>query len=121
MTGGVSLNDVQLVETYAVENTFCLHAETFAQCNAGHHGNLYGKCTWVGGMALHLITEEKDNLTPDKSQEFAMVPDEALAELTEKRAKMREKRQRKKASQKMKKVEMAAEKAAEDQLARELE
>merc|ERR1712190_249942 len=76
---------------------------------------------WVGGMALHLITEEMDQPVRDKSQEFAMVPDEDLAELTEKRAKMREKRARKKASQKLKKEEEAEQKAAEDQLARDLE
>merc|ERR1719436_1010371 len=121
MVGGVSLNDVQLVETYAVENSFALHTETFA-CPAGNdRGNMYGKCTWVGGMALHLITEDDHSPMPDKSQEFAMVPDEDLAELAERQAKLREKRQRKKASQKMKKAELAAAQAADDALAKERE
>mmetsp|Transcript_54215 Transcript_54215/g.100188 ORF Transcript_54215/g.100188 Transcript_54215/m.100188 type:complete len:440 (-) Transcript_54215:171-1490(-) len=124
MRGGVSLNDVQLVETYAVESTFALHAETFARNirsnrESGHHGNLYGECTWVGGMAIHLVTEDEDDPVLNKSRQFAAVPDEELAELTEKRAKIREKRARKKANQKAKKADAAAAQAAEEQLARE--
>mmetsp|Transcript_34344 Transcript_34344/g.80377 ORF Transcript_34344/g.80377 Transcript_34344/m.80377 type:complete len:441 (-) Transcript_34344:172-1494(-) len=124
MRGGVSLNDVQLVETYAVESTFALHAETFARNirgirESGHHGNLYGECTWVGGMAIHLVTEDEDDPVLNKSRQFAAVPDEELAELTEKRAKIREKRARKKANQKAKKADAAAVQAAEEQLARE--
>ncbi|CAK0838081.1 unnamed protein product, partial [Prorocentrum cordatum] len=82
LIGGVSLNDVQLVETYAVENTFVLHAETFLSgsrgqdLDAAQRSNPYGRCTWVGGMALHLITEEMENAARDRSQAFAMVPDE---------------------------------------------
>mmetsp|Transcript_44655 Transcript_44655/g.103143 ORF Transcript_44655/g.103143 Transcript_44655/m.103143 type:complete len:415 (+) Transcript_44655:139-1383(+) len=124
MRGGVSLNDVQLVETYAVESTFALHAETFARNirssrESGHHGNLYGECTWVGGMAIHLVTEDEDDPVLNKSRQFAAVPDEELAELTEKRARIREKRARKKANQKAKKADAAAVQAAEEQLARE--
>mmetsp|Transcript_89245 Transcript_89245/g.288459 ORF Transcript_89245/g.288459 Transcript_89245/m.288459 type:complete len:451 (-) Transcript_89245:79-1431(-) len=121
MIGGVSLNDVQLVETYAVENSFALHTETFACPSGGDRGNMYGKCTWVGGMALHLITEDDHSPLPDKSQEFAMVPDEDLAELAERQAKLRDKRARKKASQKQKKAEVQASQAAEAQLVKEQE
>jgi len=124
MRGGVSLNDVQLIETYAVDSSFVLHAETFAcgdgGCrDLGHHGNLYGKCTWVGGMAIHVVQEDQDDPVLDKSREFALLPDEALAELTEKHARIREKRTRKKANQKAKKAAAAAAEADREQVLRE--
>merc|ERR1712232_1044168 len=62
-----------------------------------------------------------DSPVKDKSQEFAMVPDEHLAELAEKQAKLREKRLRKKANRKLKKAEVVAAQSVEDQLARQQE
>merc|ERR1711988_19927 len=109
MSGGMSLNDVQLVQTYVTENTLALHVETFEKGMG--RGNLYGTRTWVGGMALHLITDTSSPAA-DKSQEFAMMPGEAMADLAEKKRNLREKKQRKKAEQRMKKEEEAATHAA---------
>jgi len=50
---GISLNDVQLVQTYDVANVFAVHAETFVASNTSTHANTYGECTWIGGMAFH--------------------------------------------------------------------
>mmetsp|Transcript_113100 Transcript_113100/g.320066 ORF Transcript_113100/g.320066 Transcript_113100/m.320066 type:complete len:452 (-) Transcript_113100:95-1450(-) len=119
-TAGVSLNDVQLVQTYVLESTFVLHIETFER-DRNQHGNMYGRCTWVGGMALHLITEEQDGPRHERSQEFALMPDEHMAELTEKRGKLRERRARKKAELKSRKEEEAAAQAAKEQIDRERE
>lgn len=122
MKGGVSLNDVQLVETYEAASTFAVHCETFSCIGAGHigqRGNMYGQCTWVGGMALHLIPDDAEDPAYDRSLAFAAMPDEELAELTEKRAKLREKRARKKANQAAKKAEAADVQAAQEKALRE--
>merc|ERR1712151_909937 len=75
---------------------------------------------WAGGMALHLITDGREH-AKDKGDEFLMLPDQSLAEVAEKQAKLREKRSRKRANQKLKKAEEAAAKTAEDQLVRQQE
>jgi len=126
MRGGVSLNDVQLLETYAVDSTFVLHAETFARLSSNakessHHGSQYGECTWVGGMAIHLVKEDKDDPVLNRSREFAMVPEEELADLMDKQVKLREKRSRKKANQKAKKDLISSEQAEEDRVVREMQ
>merc|ERR1719454_2372852 len=107
MSGGVSLNDAQLVQTYVVENTLALHVETF-ESDPMKRGNSYGTRTWVGGMAIHMITEETEGPAVERSQEFAMMPTEQRGDFTEKRGKIRERRERKKADQKQKKEEEAA-------------
>jgi len=102
MSGGVSLNDVQLVQTYVVENTLALHVETFER-DLVRRGNTYGTRTWVGGMAIHMITDETEGPAVERSQEFAMMPTEQRGDFTEKRGKIRERRERKKAEAKLKK------------------
>jgi len=104
MSGGVSLNDVQLVQTYVVENTLALHVETF-ESDPIRRGNSYGTRTWVGGMAIHMITEETEGPAVERSQEFAMMPTEQRGDFTEKRGKIRERRERKKANEQKKKEE----------------
>lgn len=113
MSGGVSLNDVQLVQTYVVENTLALHVETF-ESDPIRRGNSYGTRTWVGGMAIHMITEETEGSAVERSQEFAMMPTEQRGDFTEKRGKIRERRERKKATQQQKKEEEAAAKIEEE-------
>jgi len=123
MKGGVSLNDVQLVETYAIESTLAVHCETFARDSDGkgglQRGNQYGECTWIGGMAIHMIFEKTNERIMEKSFEFSAVPDAELARLCEKGAKVREKRARKKQSQKAKKAESAAVQAEEEKIVRD--
>eukprot|EP00928_Gymnodinium_smaydae_P044634 TRINITY_DN29769_c0_g1_i2.p1 TRINITY_DN29769_c0_g1~~TRINITY_DN29769_c0_g1_i2.p1 ORF type:complete len:250 (+),score=53.15 TRINITY_DN29769_c0_g1_i2:85-834(+) len=122
-TGGVSLNDVQLVQTYVVENTFVIHAETFERNIASVKGSPYGKCTWVGGMALHVVADEKDANNPgyERSQDFGKVPDGEMAGLVEKSAKVRERRLRRKASLKQRKCREAAEQAELEEAQRRTE
>ena len=115
LKSGISLNDVQLVETYDVGTVLALHAETFVcKQQAGGRGNTYGECTWIGGMAFHAAAHSDEAF--EKSQEFAMVPDEDMEGLAAKHAANREKRARKKASQKQRKQE---EKAAAEAVAAE--
>lgn len=116
MRNGVSLNDVQLVETYVVESTLAVHCETFTR--GGQRGNDYGECTWIGGVTLHIILEEEDERL-EKSLEFSGVPETKFAEMTEKGAKMREKRARKKANQRARRAEVAANEAAEERQRKE--
>merc|ERR1711920_16653 len=72
-------------------------------------------------MVLHLIMEDKEDPSLDRSHEFTMMSDEDMTELTEKRGKLRERRARKKAGQKSKKEEEAAAEAAKLQVEREQE
>jgi hypothetical protein len=121
MSGGISLNDVQLVQTYIVEDTFAFHIETFDP-DPRRERNLYGRCTWVGGMVLHRIEEdEHESPQRSKAQEFAMLADEEMAQLTERRGKTRERRARKKAEVKTKKEEEAQELQKQQKLAKEQE
>jgi len=109
---GISLNDVQLVQTYDVANVFAVHAETFsAPKNAGSHVNTYGECTWIGGMAFHAASHSEEAF--ERAQAFALVPDDEMEGLAAKNAQNREKRARKKANQKLKKEQEAAAAAAE--------
>ena len=109
---GISLNDVQLVQTYDVANVFALHAETFVCSNAaGGHANTYGECNWIGGMAFHAAAHSEEAF--EKAQAFALVPDEEMEGLAAKHAQNREKKARKKANQKAKKEQEAAAAAAE--------
>merc|ERR1719198_2675510 len=117
---GVSLNDVQLVQTYVVENTLALHVETF-ESDPIRRGNAYGMRTWVGGMAIHMITEETEGPAVERSQEFAMMPTDQRGDFTEKRGKIREKRERKKAKEKQKQEEEAAAIAEKIKLEKEAE
>jgi len=100
---GVSLNDVQLVETYDVSTVFALHMETFVVVNDGGraHANTWGECNWCGGMALHALAQSEEAF--EKSQMFAMVPDDEMPRLAAEKHEKREKRARRKANQKAKK------------------
>lgn len=120
MSGGMSLNDVQLVQTYVVENTLALHVETFER-DMIRRSSTYGTRTWVGGMAIHMITDETEGPAVERSQEFAMMPTEQRGDFTEKRGKIRERRERKKAEQKLKKEEEAAAIAEKIKLEKEAE
>jgi len=107
MSGGVSLNDVQLVQTYVVENTLAVHVETFAR-DPTRRGSSYGMRTWVGGMAIHMITDETEGPAVERSQQFVRMPTEKIGDLTEGKGKLREKKERKKANLEKKKQEEAA-------------
>jgi len=111
LKSGISLNDVQLVQTYDVANVFAVHAETFQASNTGSHANTYGECTWIGGMAFHAAAHSEEAF--EKAQAFAMVPDEDMEGLAAKHAKNREKRAKKKESRKLKKESEAAAAAEE--------
>eukprot|EP00930_Biecheleria_cincta_P063909 TRINITY_DN49451_c0_g1_i1.p1 TRINITY_DN49451_c0_g1~~TRINITY_DN49451_c0_g1_i1.p1 ORF type:complete len:304 (-),score=54.78 TRINITY_DN49451_c0_g1_i1:27-938(-) len=121
MNSGISLNDVQLVETYIVESTLAVHYETFARVGGkgrAGKGNDFGECTSIGGVAFHLVLDAEDKFL-EKSTDYSFMSEKDFAEMTEKSEKMREKRLRKKANQKAKKEEQAAADAAAEKLAEE--
>jgi len=122
MNSGISLNDVQLAETYIVESTLAVHYETFARIGGeggrAGKGNDFGECTQIGGLAFHLVLDVDDRGI-QKSTEYSVASEATFAEMTAQSIKMREKRLRKKANQKARKEEQAAADAAAERLAQQ--
>jgi len=70
-------------------------------------------------MALHALAQSEEAF--EKSQMFAMVPDDEMPRLAAEKHEKREKRARRKANQKAKKTEAALAQAEEERRAREEE